>query len=107
SRRSPSIDHGPHTPSVTAPNPSMVYSAEVPPVAVPSSTGHDAMAPAPWAVFTKAGCDVGDVSTADMVLEKFADILTVFGPGSPEAQQLPADTGDSSKAAEIEDDIGP
>jgi len=84
----------------------MVYSEQVPPLALPSSTGHDAMAPAPWAVFTKAGCDVGDVSTANMVLEKFADIPTVFGPTSPEAQQLAADTGDTFKDAEIDDYIG-
>jgi len=103
---SPIIDHGPQLPSTTDLNPSMVYSAQVPPVAVPSSTGHDAMAPAPWVAFTKAGCDVGDVSTANMVLEKFADIPTVFGPGSPEAQQLAADTGDSFKDAEIDDYIG-
>src|SRR5262245_11072330 len=103
---SPIIDHGPQLPSVTDLNPSMVYSEQVPPLALPSSTGHDAMAPAPWAVFTKVGCDVGDVSTANMVLEKFADIPTVFGPTSPEAQQLAADTGDTFKDAEIDDYIG-
>jgi len=103
---SPIIDHGPQTPSTTDLNPSMVYSAQVPPAPVASATGHDAMAPAPWAPFTKAGCSVGDFSTANMVLEKFADIPTVFGPSSPEAQQVAADTLDSFKDAEIDDYIG-
>ncbi len=64
------------------------------------------MAPAPWVPYTKAGCSVGDFSTANMVLEKYADIPTVFGAGSPEAQQVVADTGDSFKDAEIDDYIG-
>ena len=103
---SPIIDHATQQPSSTDLNPSMVYSAQVPPVAIPSATtGHDAMTPAPWAPFTKAGCDVATVSTANMVLEKFADIPTVFGPGSPEAQQLAADT-DGFKDAEVDDYIG-
>src|SRR5262245_48351520 len=47
---SPIIDHGPQRPSTTDLNPSMVYSEQVPPVAIPSaSTGQDAMTPAPWA----------------------------------------------------------
>ena len=38
--------------------------------------------PAPWVPFTRAGCDVGDVSTANMVLENTAvDIPKVFGTG--------------------------
>ena len=103
---SPIIDHATQQPSSTDLNPSMVYSAQVPPVAIPSATtGHDAMTPAPWAPFTKAGCDVATVSTANMVLEKFADIPTVFGAGSPEAQQLAADT-DGFKDAEVDDYIG-
>jgi hypothetical protein len=103
---SPIIDHASQTPSTTDLNPSMVYSADVPPAPVASSTGNDAMAPAPWATYTKAGCTVGDFSTANMVLEKFADIPTVFGAGSPESQQLAADTGDAFKDAEIDDYIG-
>jgi hypothetical protein len=103
---SPIIDHATQTPSTTDLNPSMVYSADVPPAPVPSPTGHDAMAPAPWATYTKAGCTVGDFSTANMVLEKFADIPTVFGADSPEAQQLAADTADPFKDAEIDDYIG-
>jgi hypothetical protein len=43
--------------------------------------------------FTRAGCDVGDFSTANMVLENVpVDIPNVFGANSPEAAQLAADT---------------
>ena len=46
------------------------------------------IAPAPWVPFTRAGCDVGEVATANTVLENTGiDIPTVFGPGSPEAIQ--------------------
>jgi hypothetical protein len=45
-------------------------------------------APAPWAPFTRAGCNVGAVSIANMELENTrADITTVFGAGSPEAAE--------------------
>jgi hypothetical protein len=45
-------------------------------------------APAPWVPFTRAGCDFGAVSTANIVLENIAiDIPTVFGAGSPEAAE--------------------
>src|SRR5215467_1686059 len=67
--------------------PSMAYSPTVP--AVPN-TGQ--VTPAPWVPFTRAGCSVGDFSTANMVLENTKlDINTVFGPDSPEAAQLAAD----------------
>lgn len=43
-------------------------------------------APAPWAAYTKAGCDFGAVSLADMEFENTtSDIVNVFGAGSPEA----------------------
>jgi hypothetical protein len=41
--------------------------------------------PAPWAPFTRAGCDVGAFSIANMEFESLpADVRTVFGIGSPE-----------------------
>jgi hypothetical protein len=48
-----------------------------------------ANAPAPWVAYTRAGCDVGNVSTANAVLEtasnsSFSDVATVFGTGSPQ-----------------------
>ena len=47
------------------------------------------IAPAPWVPFTRAGCDVGAVATANTVLENTAiDIPTVFGAGSPEASEV-------------------
>src|SRR4051794_24213776 len=45
--------------------------------------------PAPWVPFTRAGCDVGGVGTANIELENtgtgaFGDMTEVFGAGSPE-----------------------
>jgi len=40
--------------------------------------------PAPWVPFTRAGCDVGGVSTANIELENNGNIANVFGAGSPE-----------------------
>jgi hypothetical protein len=86
-------------------NPSMVYSAS-PPATTKPAPAPDKVTPAPWVPFTRAGCDVGDVSTANMVLENTAvDIPKVFGPGSPEDQQLIADS-DSFKDAETADYVG-
>ena len=56
--------------------------------------------------FTRAGCDVAEVATANQELENTAvDIPKVFGANSPEAQQLAADT-DSFKDAETADYVG-
>jgi hypothetical protein len=42
-------------------------------------------APAPWAAFTKAGCDFGAVALADMEFENVtSDVANVFGTSSPE-----------------------
>jgi hypothetical protein len=47
--------------------------------------------PAPWLTFTHAGCDVGGVSAANIELENnSSDITTVFGAGSPESLEPPA-----------------
>jgi hypothetical protein len=46
------------------------------------------MAPAPWVPFTRAGCDVGGFSTANIEFESIpADVITVFGAGSPVANE--------------------
>lgn len=82
--------------------PNQPYSANVPALGSPPSTP-----PAPWVPFTRAGCDVGDVSTANMVLENVnPDLQNVFGAGSPEVNQLNADTGDSFKDKEVADYLG-
>jgi hypothetical protein len=50
--------------------------------------------PAPWVPYTRAGCDFGSVATANTILENTAiDIPTVFGAGSPEAQEVIANPG--------------
>jgi hypothetical protein len=86
-------------------NPSMVYSATPPATTSPAPTPNTTT-PAPWVPFTRAGCDVGGVATANIELENTAvDIPKVFGPGSPEAQQLAADS-DSFKDAETADYVG-
>jgi hypothetical protein len=102
----PVIDQATAAPSATDHNPSMIYSAHVPAKETTSTaTGVATGAPAPWAPFTRAGCNVGDVSTANMVLENNGDIPQVFGPTSPEAAQLAAD-GSRFKDAESNDYIG-
>ena len=51
-------------------------------------------APAPWVPYTRAGCNVGAVATANTILENTAiDIPTVFGANSPEAQEVIANPG--------------
>lgn len=49
-------------------------------------------APAPWVTFTRAGCDFGAFSTANVVLERTPfDVVKVFGPCPvPANPQLPA-----------------
>ena len=84
------------------PKHAMIYSPSVP----ASNTTTDVTTPAPWVPWTRAGCDVGNVSTANMVLENANfDIPKVFGPSSPEAAQLAADP-DSFKDPEVADYLG-
>ena len=86
-------------------NPSMVYSP-VPPATAEHPPAPTTVTPAPWVPFTRAGCNVGEVATANMVLENTGvDIPKVFGASSPEAQQLAADP-DSFKDAETADYVG-
>ena len=48
-------------------------------------------APAPWVPFTRAGCDVGAFSIANLEFENInSDINNVFGPTSPEAAEAAA-----------------
>ncbi len=86
-------------------NPSLVYSA-TPPATTSPAPKPDSITPAPWVPFTRAGCDVGDVSTVNQELENTSvDIPKVFGANSPEEQQLAADP-DSFKDAETADYVG-
>jgi hypothetical protein len=51
-----------------------------------TATGQNA--PAPWVPFTRAGCNVGAVATADLELENVgSDINTVYGATSPQAAE--------------------
>lgn len=61
-----------------------------PKVASPSDTTYNMLtaggknAPAPWAPYTRAGCNFGSVLSGNTVLENTGtDITTVFGTGSP------------------------
>src|SRR6476619_1341020 len=82
-----------------------------PPVAnttdtAPGSGAPNRITPAPWVPFTRAGCTVGDFSTANMVLENPAvDVPTVFGPNSPEAVQTAQDP-DNFKDVEVAQYVG-
>jgi hypothetical protein len=60
-------------------------------------------APAPWVPYTRAGCDVGSIATANTVLENAnttptGDITKVFGAGSDEWNQVNADRASSDPA---------
>ncbi|HUE06682.1 MAG TPA: hypothetical protein VMP41_04595 [Acidimicrobiales bacterium] len=86
-------------------NPNMVYSAS-PPATTNPKPAPGTTTPAPWVPFTRAGCNVGGVATANIELENnTVDIPKVFGATSPEAQQLAADP-DSFKDAETADYVG-
>ena len=86
-------------------NPSMVYASQ-PPATAKNPPAPTTVTPAPWVPFTRAGCDVGDVATANQELENAAvDFPKVFGPNSPEVAQLNAD-GDRFKDAEVADYVG-
>ncbi len=86
-------------------NPSMAYSP-VPPATAQSPVAPSTTTPAPWVPFTRAGCNVGDVATANQELENTAvDLPKVFGANSPEVAQLNADP-DSYKDAETADYVG-
>ena len=98
---SPVVDTSSHPTTGHESTPTMVYSDTV-----PASGAPNRVTPAPWVPFTRAGCSVGDFSTANMVLENTRlDLNTVFGPTSPEVQQLNADP-DSFKDPEVADYIG-
>jgi hypothetical protein len=49
------------------------------------------IAPAPWVPYTRAGCDVGAFSTANIEFESIpGDVVTVYGANSPEAAEANA-----------------
>jgi hypothetical protein len=57
--------------------------------------------PAPWVPFTRAGCDVGSFSIANIEFENVtSDINSVFGPNSPQAAE--AKSNHSKAVADFE-----
>jgi hypothetical protein len=57
-------------------------------------------APAPWVPFTRAGCDVGGVATANIELENTSvDIAPVFGASSPQATEAAASAAEAARLA--------
>jgi hypothetical protein len=86
-------------------NPNLVYSP-TPPATTSPPVKPDTVTPAPWVPFTEAGCNVGEIATVDQELENPSpDLADVFGPNSPEVQQLNADP-DPYKDPEVADYIG-
>jgi hypothetical protein len=100
------IDDTAHTPNAGHDtNPNMVYSP-VPPATAATPVSPTTVTPAPWVPYTRAGCNVGEIATANQELESPQfDIPKVFGANSPEAMQLNADP-DSFKDPETADYIG-
>jgi hypothetical protein len=93
------------SPTATDTNPNMVYSP-VPPATAKTPVSPTTTTPAPWVPYTRAGCNVGEIATANAELENTAvDIPKVFGAGSPEDQQLINDK-DSFKDPETADYVG-
>jgi len=71
--------------------------------------------PAPWVPFTRAGCDFGGVSTANIELENigtgpFGDMSEAFGTGSPEWTDanvsMAAPSGTAARAKAFTDYVG-
>src|SRR6478672_2441500 len=87
----------------TKTNPPAPSTADTAPSMASSAGG---VTPSPWVPFTRAGCTVGDFSTANMVLENATvDVPTVYGASSPEAVQTAADPN-SFKDAEVAQYVG-
>jgi hypothetical protein len=72
---------------------------------VPNMVGPDGTnTPAPWTTFTRAGCDVGAVAAANIVLENTGtgssgDVTKVFGAGSPQFAEATASASAASGSA--------
>ena len=83
---------------------------------VPNMIAEDGTnAPAPWPVFTRAGCDVGAIATANIVLENTGtgpngDVTKVFGNPSPQFSEAlasaAAPAGTAARALAQTDFVG-
>jgi arylsulfatase A-like enzyme len=65
---------------------------ETTPVPIPAMVDQQGkISPAPWVPFTRAGCDVGAFSVANIEFENITnDLINVFGPSGPEAAEAKA-----------------
>jgi hypothetical protein len=86
----------------------------LPNMVTPTSNGPKT-APAPWVPYTRAGCDFGGVSTANIELENtgtgpFGDMSQAFGTGSPEwadaVASNAAPSGTAARARALTDYVG-
>jgi hypothetical protein len=59
--------------------------------------------PPPWVPYTRAGCDVGGVGTANVEFENNVDVTNVYGPGSPVAPLPKNAQGSTSQAQSLID----
>jgi len=83
---------------------------------IPNMVGPDGVdAPAPWVPFTRAGCDVGAIATANIVLENTGtgptgDVTKVFGNPSPQwteaSNSAAAPSGTAARALAQTDFVG-
>ena len=78
-------------------------------------TDGQATTPAPWVPFTRAGCDFGAISLANIELENtgtgpFGDMSEAFGTGSPEWSEAVASnaapSGTAARAKALTDFVG-
>jgi hypothetical protein len=67
----------------TFPSAFQYWTDKAPTGAFNNVTSNGKNTPAPWVPFTRAGCNVGGVSTANIELENNGNLATVFGAGSP------------------------
>jgi hypothetical protein len=83
--------------------------------ALPNMVTNGQNTPAPWVPFTRAGCDFGAVSLANIELENtgtgpFGDMSEAFGTGSPEWSQAVASnaapSGTALRAKALTDYVG-
>lgn len=66
-------------------------------------TANGKNAPAPWVPFTRAGCDFGAFSTANVVIERTPfDVVKVFGPCTTANPQAPACEDNDHQIADFE-----
>jgi hypothetical protein len=83
--------------------------------ALPNMVTDQKITPAPWVPFTRAGCDFGAISLANIELEntgtgQFGDMTEAFGTGSPEWNDAVASnaapSGTAARAKALTDYIG-